>query len=124
MHYFCPNCFAEIEEHTRTCPQCGFQLDQWDDLDYDQKLMAAIHHKETFTRMRAVYFLGERRTQAAIEPLQAAFLAATDPYFKAEILSALWKIDPHEFDRFVRSIDLARESAIVQKRVEQIIYNK
>lgn len=124
MHYFCPNCFAEIEENARICPQCQFHLDQWDDLDYDQKLITAIHHKETFTRMRAVYFLGERKTLAAIEPLQAAFLAATDPYFKAEILAALWKIDQHEFGLFVDSIDLAQESAIVQKRYEQLIHNK
>lgn len=121
MYYFCPNCFAEIQEETQVCPQCQFHLDRWDELDYDQKLMAAIHHKETATRMRAVYLLGERKNQAAIEPLQAAFRLATDPYFKAEILAALWKIDQHEFDRFAQSIDLVQESTIVEKRYQQLI---
>lgn len=124
MQYFCPNCFAEIEENARTCPHCQFHLDQWDNLDYDHKLIAAIHHKETFTRMRAVYLLGERKTLAAIEPLKAAFLASDDPYFKAEILTALMKIEPHQFRQLVENIDLEHESAIVQEQFKQIMTNK
>lgn len=124
MHFFCPNCFAEILEDTQICPQCQFHLDRWDELDYDQKLIAAIYHKETFTRMRAVYFLGERKTRAAIDPLQVAFRSATDPYYKAEILAALWKIDSHEFSRFAEGIDFDQESAIVNERYQKIIAKK
>jgi len=103
MHYFCPSCYAEILEDTKIFPQCHFHLDRWDGVDYDQKLISAIHHKETFTRMRAVHVLGERKTTAATAPLKAAFRSATDPYFKAEILSALLKSDFHEFESFARA---------------------
>lgn len=70
--------------------------------------------------MRAIFLLGERKTMAAIAPLKAAFYAAADPYFKVEILQALWKIDRNEFDAFIKKIDVSKESAIVRNIIEQV----
>jgi hypothetical protein len=71
--------------------------------------------------MRAVYFLGERKTRAALEPLKAAFHSSTDPYFKAEVLQALAKIDVQDFETFAQGIDFDVESPIVRAKWQQLI---
>lgn len=70
--------------------------------------------------MRAVFLLGGRKTKAAIEPLKAAFLASTDPYFKAAILQALCKIDRIEFEMYMGEINISEESIIVRNIIEQV----
>jgi predicted amidophosphoribosyltransferase len=71
MKYFCPNCHAEIQQEIIVCPVCIFRVDQWDELNYNQMLIMAIQHKEIFTKLRAVFLLGERKTTIAFEGFES-----------------------------------------------------
>lgn len=114
MVYFCPNCFEEIPSQADTCPHCGYRLAEWGAADFDEKLTRALRHPEPFTRRRAAYVLGERKTASAFTALLAAFQNDSDPYFKAEILRALLKIDPRKTRRIFNEKKLEEESIVVR----------
>lgn len=114
MIHFCPQCMNEMSAQDQVCPACGFEMKNWDDFDFDEKLIQAIHHWDNFTRQRAVYVLGERKTRKAYQTLYKAFWGAADPYFKAEILRTLFKIDRRKTLKLFHSKQLKKESIIVQ----------
>ncbi len=114
MIYFCPQCMREMAAQARVCPACGFEIKDWEHFDFDEKLINAIHHWDTFTRQRAVYLLGERRTRKAFRSLYEAFQMAQDPYLKAEILRSLFKINRQKTFKLFARKPLKKESIIVQ----------
>jgi len=115
MTYFCPSCLNEIQSQAEICPICGYDLKKWDDLHFDEKLIQALHHPEPFTRRRAAYLLGERRTASAFLPLWDAFQSASDPYLKAEILRALLMINQRNILELFNKEQIKEESIIVQR---------
>lgn len=83
--------------------------------DFDEKLIQALNHPDTFACRRAAWLLGERRAATAFVELLNAFQSASDPYFKAEIIRALVKIDRRKTLELIRQEDIIKESIIVQK---------
>jgi len=114
MTYFCPNCFAEISPEDTVCPACQYPLSAWQQLSYDNKLIVALSHTETNTRMRAVQLLGERKVRAAVPVLQQKFNQSTDPYFQAEIMKALFRIDREAAEEFFQRTLTGKESVVIQ----------
>lgn len=96
MTFYCTNCWAEVAESAVVCPRCG------DDLiarqaraDYVEKLIAALHHPEPSTPVRAAWILGERRERAAVEPLCRLVRESPDAFQVESAVEALGKIgDP------------------------------
>lgn len=114
MVCFCPNYFSKIDAGTATCPWCQYHMIEWENAAYDEKLVRALNHPDSFTRRRAAFLLGKRKTASAFAALQEAFESASDPYLKGEILRALFKIDPRKAQRGLTPEQLKKESVIVR----------
>jgi HEAT repeat protein len=96
------------------CLHCGYDLAEYQALDYEGKLLLATRHPISDQRMMAVWTLGERRSQRAI-PIFARLLEQhIDPYLAGEILAALVKIGGPESKRLLEQAAQS-PSAIIQK---------
>jgi hypothetical protein len=120
MVYFCPNCFKEIVSWTNVCPYCHFHLNDWEMFNFDEKLVRALNHPDTFARRRVAWLLGERRAAMAFMDLLNVFQSASDPYFKAEIIRALAKIDRQKTLELISQKHIKKESIIVRKAFAEI----
>ena len=99
MIFFCPNCWAQVREGEKICPQCRVKIEPLDQLSYFDKLTRALNHPVATTRMRAAYILGEIGDRRAILPLAGAIENAWEKenlFFLREIAMALGKIDGHD----------------------------
>ncbi|MFN3409635.1 MAG: SUMF1/EgtB/PvdO family nonheme iron enzyme [Limisphaerales bacterium] len=96
MTFFCTHCWREVPEAATVCPHCG------DDIaarqagrDYTDKLIAALHHPEATTPIRAAWLLGQRRERKAVAPLCALVRETKDPFLAVQAIHALGAIgDP------------------------------
>lgn len=118
MVYFCPNCFSKIIPKTDFCPHCQHYITDWENYNFDEKLTHALNHPDSFTRRRAAFLLGKRKANSAYSALQNAFQNSVDPYFKAEILQALLKINRRKALKQFDREKIKRESVIVQKVID------
>jgi len=97
--FFCPNCWAQVREGEKICPECRVKIEPLDQLSYFDKLTRALNHPVATTRMRAAYILGEIGDRRAILPLAGAIENAWEKenlFFLREIAIALGKIDGHD----------------------------
>jgi HEAT repeat protein len=98
--FYCTNCWAEVPESATICPHCG------DDIaarqaraDFVDKLIAALHHPEATTPMRAAWILGELRERRAVQPLMQVFRSADNLFLMVAAVEALGKIgDPQALE--------------------------
>ncbi len=42
LRFFCPGCWMEIEQKADRCPHCGYALNEYQGLSYEQKLIRAL----------------------------------------------------------------------------------
>jgi hypothetical protein len=75
MTFFCPRCFAEMDQQARTCPACGADVASWCEHPYEERLLHALGHPLPDVRMIAIEALGRLRELRAAEPLAACALA-------------------------------------------------
>lgn len=120
MHFFCPQCWKEINEKDRRCPYCGADILEYERKGFEEKLMNALRHPEPETVKRAVWILGKIKSLKAIKPLIELFSKTDDPFLKREILDALSEIGTEEALAFIKKC-LNSEIGIVRKRAEEII---
>lgn len=96
MHYFCPNCFAEIpwEQRKAACPRCHTDAATWQQgLSFDERLIHALKHPNPTTRMMTIITLGNHRLPAAADALVAcAFASPSDVVQDLEIIRSLNKL--------------------------------
>jgi HEAT repeat protein len=88
--------------------------------NFDEKLVRALNHPDTFARRRVAWLLGERRAAMAFMDLLNVFQSASDPYFKAEIIRALAKIDRQKTLELISQKHIKKESIIVRKAFAEI----
>ncbi len=94
--FYCANCWGEVPEKEIICPRCG------DDIaarqarsDFVDKLIAALHHPEPMTPVRAAWILGQRRERRAVQPLVQIVREAEDLFLADAAVEALGRIgDP------------------------------
>ncbi len=91
MHWFCPDCFAEVDEGRRCCPRCGAALMDRP-RDYEAGLIRSLHHPLHDRRLLAAHILGVRRSRRAVPDLIEA-VELGDPYVAAEAVTALALIE-------------------------------
>jgi len=89
LTYYCPNCWAIIANDAVVCSECGYQLDHFEKLSYEDKLLAAIHHSVSERRNMAVQVLGNLGSQHALPKFLEIIENETDDYFllRAVLLS-------------------------------------
>jgi HEAT repeat protein len=69
LHY-CTWCFAEIPAGTTICPDCGTNLDDYArHTPYQDRLIHALHHPLSETRMAAILALGKQADPKTINAL-------------------------------------------------------
>lgn len=99
MIFFCPNCWSQVKEDEKICPECKAETIPLDQRSYFEKLLGALHHPEATTRMRTAYILGEIGDKRAIKPLVGFIDQAGETenlFFLREIAIALGKINGDE----------------------------
>ncbi len=94
LTFYCPNCWSNVKEGEKTCPNCGYDLESFTHLDYESKLLAALHHPVPEPRMMAARILGDLGSERALpEFLRILQSGEGDYYFLREILLATAKIN-------------------------------
>jgi hypothetical protein len=90
--FYCPNCWAEVPGSATVCPHCHTDIsERISQADYADKLIAALHHKEPMTPVRAAWILGERREQKAVPALTKIVKKAKDAFLVESAVEALGK---------------------------------
>jgi len=93
---YCTHCWTEVPEQATVCPRCGDDIAaRQASADFVEKLIAALHHPEPTTPIRAAWILGQRREREAVEPLIQLARTCPDPFLVESAVEALGKIgDP------------------------------
>jgi anti-sigma factor RsiW len=94
VQWYCPDCFAEVEERTPHCPRCGADLAN-PARDFEEQLIRALDHPLPDRQLLAAQVLGQRGARKAVPRLIGIVERADDPYLVAEATVALARIgDP------------------------------
>jgi len=90
VHY-CTWCFAQIPAGTKVCPDCGTNLDEYARrTPYRDRLIHALHHPLSETRMGAIIALGKQADPKTIAALtDCALEHGSDVIEGLEILRSL-----------------------------------
>lgn len=90
--FFCPGCWMEIGEKVDRCPHCGYALEDFQGLSYENKLLLALHHPVRENRMMAIRILGDLASRVAVPALGDLLPGERDYYVIREIIRSLFKI--------------------------------
>lgn len=93
IHHFCLRCWAEIAEGDSSCPTCGYALQQYLELSYEEKLLLALQHPIRENRMMAIELLGRLGSRRALPEFEKMLQTESDFYLLREILYALAQIE-------------------------------
>ena len=91
--FFCPSCWAGINEEQDPCPHCGCGISAYlEGKTYNDRLIDALNHPEPTTPVRAAYILGMRRDEAAVPFMARKASGTSDVYLALACVEALGKI--------------------------------
>ena len=94
VQWYCPECFARVEQQTERCRHCGADLSDAT-FDFEEQLIRALRHPLPDRRLLAAQVLGQRRAHRAVPGLIGIIRESDDPYLVAEATMALARIgDP------------------------------
>jgi len=113
MHWFCPNCWHEVEEAGSVCPACGASPQTLDSRSFAEKLVAALRHPEPAAAVRAAQILGTLKPTDAAPALMNVLEESHDPYLLEAAAWALGEIGNAHAVPLLRS--LFRSSYLVAR---------
>jgi predicted amidophosphoribosyltransferase len=116
VHFFCPNCWSEIPPGAERCAHCGVDVRSLDQRAFYDKLLGALGHPEPETRARAAHILGEIRAAGAVPIIASLMKRTADPFFAAELATALGRIGGADAERSLREA-LDHPSFLVRRAV-------
>jgi hypothetical protein len=88
--YFCPHCWEIIPENVQVCPACGYELDQYNRLSFEEKLLLSLEHPVLEQRTLAVQTLGKLGSLTALDPLERIIWDfQSNPYLVRAALEAV-----------------------------------
>jgi len=119
-HYYCPNCWKEINDKILTCPHCGHVLSQQQSFTYVEKLIHALRHPIPEKRMMAAQLLGDLRCKEALSVFAEILKKESDYYFIKEIILAIDKIGSEDGIAILLSLR-EHSSSLVKKLVDEIL---
>jgi HEAT repeat protein len=118
--FFCPQCWKEIDEKADQCLSCGYQLEKYKTLSYEEKLMNALHHPLRENRMIAIQVLGELQSRSVL-PLFASLLKTEEDFFVIrEIMIALKKIGGPKSEEMLHRLE-AHPSRLVKNEAKRLL---
>ena len=117
---YCIHCWAMIPVQAPVCPACGAPTADAD-VDIVDKYIAALHHPQAETRLRAAWMLGRMRAERALPALQEIVRARGegDPYLLSAAVQSLGQIGDDRAMPVLRSL-LDDQSAAFTARVQAI----
>lgn len=90
MTYFCPQCWSEVSPDQAVCDRCGVEIVREQQAStYVQKLIAALHHPERTTPVRAAWILGELKAREAVPALMDLARSSPDFFVRKAAVEAL-----------------------------------
>ena len=121
LTYYCPNCWTIVAETDKICPNCGYILEEFEKMDYEDKLLAALHHPVPERQIMAAQILGDLKSQRALpEFLKIIIGGEQDYFFLRSILMATAKVN-HP-DRILILEEASRHSStLVSKLAIELI---
>ena len=94
LTYYCPRCWEIVQENQQECPHCVCKLDDFTHFDFDDKLIAALHHSVAERKIMAAQVLGIRQCKRAIPEFRKILASDENNYFFLRaILLAVAKFD-------------------------------
>jgi HEAT repeat protein len=88
--YFCPHCWEIIPEDVQVCPFCGYSLEGYNHLSFEEKLLLSLEHPVLEQRMLAVQTLGRLGSVRALDPLERIIWDShSDVYLVRAVLEAV-----------------------------------
>lgn len=93
LTFYCPNCWTELEEDTPKCPKCGYVVNNFELLSFEDKLLAALNHPIPERRIMAAQILGNTGSLRALAKFRDIIQVETDYFFLRAVLIASAKID-------------------------------
>lgn len=91
--HFCPQCWIETEDTEESCPACGYELQCFEMLPYEKKLIMALKHPVIQNRMMAIELLGQLKSEGALCEFERMLQQEDEYYQLREVLYALARID-------------------------------
>lgn len=116
-HFFCPNCWKEIDARAIVCPHCKYDTAEFASLPFEEKLIYTLRHPVRENRMMAIRLLGEMRSKAALSSFAAMLETEEDFYVIRVIIVALEKIGNEESRDMIRRLK-THTSRLVRKAAE------
>jgi HEAT repeat protein len=119
--FYCPNCWTALRESGDICPACGYDLREYTNLPYVEKLLVALGHPVPENRMIAIQVLGKLGVERAIPAFERFFQDEREDYYiLQEVLVAARKIGG------ARALDLIRKarqhpSGLVQRLAGEML---
>lgn len=94
LTYYCPECWKIVNETDIVCPHCGFQLTEFHELDFEEKLLSSLKHSIPERKIMAAQILGNINSGKALIEFQNIIESGeTNYYILRSILIATAKID-------------------------------
>ncbi len=117
--YFCPRCWNEFKEDFSVCPICGYDLKEFDEMPYEDKLIVALNHPVSEYRLNAIKLLGDLRSEKAVSEFEK-MVEREDIVTVLEIIDALSKIRSEESLRLLKKLSES-SSKIVSKKAKEVL---
>lgn len=123
LTYYCPQCWGVLQGDESHCPHCGYELGQFTQLPYEDKLLAALHHPVQERQIIAAQVLGELGSVRALPEFEKLLEREEDYYLLRAVLLAVARIDHPQRRALLRK---AREHSsllvrsLAQELLEQI----
>jgi len=97
--YLCPRCGTTRLPFEIVCANCRYDIRNFDESSFDEKLLVALFHPEPETSERAAFLLGVRKPPGAAAALERRYHESGDPFLQRTVVGALALIGGPEADR-------------------------
>lgn len=126
LTFFCPQCFAKVDESTEICPYCQTNIKNYlHDVPYLTRLIHALGHPESEARMSAVIALGGLAAPEAINPLIDLLNTWPSDVVQGEqALKALVQIGTKQAWQAIGQIAKNHSSAVIRNLAERTLQLK
>ncbi|MEN2993954.1 MAG: HEAT repeat domain-containing protein [Thermodesulfovibrio sp.] len=121
IHFFCPSCWRGISENTILCPYCNYDLNKFNALSYEDKLLLSLKHPVKEIRRLIIFVIGLKKMKKALSEVEKMIDQEEDPIILIEIIKALQQFNDKEAKAILEKIRSHRFS-IISQYIEHIEY--
>jgi hypothetical protein len=121
LTYYCPNCWVSVDRSDKTCPNCGYAIEDFNQLTFEDKLLTSLHHSVPERQIMAAQILGNLKSERALVEFQKIISSEETNYFLLRaILLATVKIN-HPARDMILKIASQHTSILVSDLAKELI---